>query len=153
MQGARGTLLVCTISSLSLSPLCLAAACALYLILMDSHSQWTASACKCLEHLLTTLTSIVKWRLRRSLLRRTHRVAAHSINNYMQHTFWGKTEGVRERGGVRPATPFDCANVCAALEMCVSCCCIRRFTFLSATGARGGWAGRELRSLRFAGCT
>lgn len=57
----------------------------------------------------------------------------------MQHTFWGKTgrEGDWERERVlRPAAPFDCANVCAALEMCVSCycCCIRRFTFLSATG-------------------
>lgn len=82
---------------------------------MDSHSQWTASACKCLEHLLTTLTSIVKWRLRRSLLRRTHRVAAHSINNYMQHTFWGKTEG--ERGGERKG-----GKACHAVWLCKCLC-------------------------------
>lgn len=44
---------------------------------------------------------------------------------------------------LRPAAPFDCANVCAALEMCVSCycCCIRRFTFLSATGGGSGEGG------------
>lgn len=64
----------------------------------------------------------------------------------MQHTFWGKTgrerETKRERV-LRPAAPFDCANVCAALEMCVSCycCCIRRFTFLSATGGGSGEGG------------
>jgi len=28
----------------------------LHLMLMDSHLQWTTNICKCLEHLLTTLT-------------------------------------------------------------------------------------------------
>lgn len=77
----------------------------------------------------------------------------HSINNYMQHTFWGKTETEIERERVvRPATPFDCANVCAALEMCVSCCCIRRFTFLSAIGEGGRKGVSRERPAFFALC-